>query len=243
MAGTAVKVLALILVVAAATTYALNVYSASQVRVAYHELSFYSASRDETQVAVRVYIANPTPAPYYLLNVTLSLRAGGQSYTAHLGDAWINGKGQLVYEVNAHFRGRVKGPVNVTVSYLEPVYVFYLFELYSTNHSETFPLDLRGGEVFLWAGWNTTVTRVNHCVTVEARSSPLTRITVLVYEDLTGRKDDVVKSFEGLGTVHGVFCPTRVSGLNLKGYYLKVSGGGYTWIQPDSYPPRLTVTP
>ncbi|GEM_PF-6139332 len=240
---TILKFTLLFLTVVTVVLFILNRYSAETTRVVYYTVSYYELKENETIVGVRFYVSNPSPLAYYILNATATVYAGGQVYRASLGDAWIPAQRQVVYEVFARFKGRVSGRINAYLSFVKPVYILYLFEVYTINYTVGGPVRPGLKMPFLWAGWNTTVVNVHHCVEVEARSYPARRMLVMVLEDLVGSKDRIVASYEGYGTVSEVFCPEKPSGLNFKGYYIEVVGGDVTWVQPEGYPPRLTVTP
>ncbi len=240
---TILKFTLLFLAVVTVVLFMLNRYSAETTQVVYYTISYYGYEGNETVVGVRFYVSNPSPLAYYVLNATATVYAQGQVYRASLGDAWIPAHRQAVYEVFARFKGHIGGPVKAHLSFLKPVYILYLFEVYAMNYTAGGPVRPGLKMPFLWAGWNTTVIDLHHCAEVEARSYPSQRITVLVVEDLVGSKDRVVTSYEGYGSFSRVFCPEKPSGLNFKGYYLEVTGGGATWVQPDGYPPRLTVAP
>jgi len=232
-----------VLVVFLAATVALSKYSADSTRVVYYTISFYGFNGTHTFLGVRFYVENPTPAPSYIRNVTVTVSARGHSETIHVGNLLLPPNGQHVFETYIRLKGGLRGTPRAYISFQRPVYVAWLVELYSNPYRRGGPLPAPKTP-FLWAGWNETRVEVGHCVSITARSYPLMDISVYVYEDLVGSKDRVVKGFNGNGTVEAVFCPEKPSGLNFKGYYLVVMAEKKaSWVQPDGYPPRLTVTP
>ena len=237
------KIAAGILVVFLAATVALSMYSADSTRAVYYTLSFYGFNGTHTFLGVRFYLENPTPAPSYIRNVTVIVSEHGYSKAIRMGNLLLQPNGQRVVEAYVEVKGALRGQPRAYISFQRPVYVAWLVELYSSSYRGGGSLP-RPRIPFLWAGWNETRVPVGHCVSISARSYPSLNISVYVYEDLAGSKDRVVKGFSGNGTVEAVFCPEKPSGLNFKGYYLVVMAEKKaSWVQPDGYPPRLTVTP
>ncbi|MGC9108468.1 MAG: hypothetical protein ACP5IE_09835, partial [Infirmifilum sp.] len=143
----------------------------------------------------------------------------------------------------ASVSGGLGSKCEVIYSWVPDPFILYLLNLHPLNFTRRTDLVMPGKSPFLWAGWNETETSIGECVSLQVYTYPSSVFNVRVFADYLSMPPVAVFEKSGVGGGTFIFCPKEPSSLRLKGYFLEVVSGDARWVQADSYPPRLKVSP
>lgn len=222
----------------------IEIYVINSIEPAYIEVSKLETGSNRVQFELRVYFPNP-----YFLRVNL------YTFTAKIDCSGKKGTSSQKFNVTLLPRqtniftmifSATEDMNNCTLfySWIPDLTFFSLLNIHILNFTKTlvFP-GVTSDQIFIWAGWNATEINQGDCVSLQVYTYPSSSFEVEILSDYLSMPPATLSTFRGIGEGSFTFCPKEPSSFKLKGYYLRVVSSGKTWVQADSYPPRLRVSP
>lgn len=233
----ALLLLVLVLVVA-------EMYTVHSVKPVYAELSDLRESSEGLTLTARIYIPNRSPLPVRMHELTVSLNCGGRFFgRAVVYNVTVQPENTTIVAFTVTTPPYRAEECTLDYSWSPEILALIPLDVLLLNFSGSMPLQGSPSKPFIWAGWAATEIKNGTCTSFRVVTRPPSSFEVSVMADY--RLPQQVPVFTGSGEGEGTFsfCPPNPSSFRLKGYYIVVQSQGRVWVQSESYPPRLTVSP